>query len=396
MNEKSKSKLRGRIQNFVRLTEVVNGEISLWDSIGKCRELADFTNNLISNTNHVESNHLYMYLSWEMLSFVRSKSISNLIKGNKAGVLKDFLPKDDMERFEAKLFYDLSNIPHKYVIRYQLEEITKLPKMLITISKNVKLEVTDSSDAKPFYTKPPEDSNNLEPVMSSYLLIDVTGFCCHDLNSSGVQESITIIKVFIFFIWNSNTILNMENSSLNSSLNTFTTSVIKNKFLQISNDSDLLIKLPSDLTHFLNNFKFKNEEITNLDFSGVKKLLESESNGAKRIKSAIEWYIDSTFNKSDSVKFIQTCIGLESLLGDERQDAPLSYTLADRCSYLIAESFEDRERIRKSFRDMYKVRSKLVHGTSRNITETEAKHYTDARYFLNKAIMKELDYLQDS
>ncbi|WP_462181564.1 hypothetical protein [Pseudoalteromonas gelatinilytica] len=396
---KFRDKLRGRIQNFIRNIKIVNGEFDILDSVDKSRDLANFTSNWIAKPDYVESNHLYAYITWQLLSFVESESIESKIKGNNTGLLKDFIAREIIDDFENKLFLELSTIPHEYKITYQLEEETLLDEMSIPISENVEFLVSNSDNLKPITQSPSVFTDDKKKPNASYLVMKLKGFCCHDLNSSGIQEAISIIKVFLFSIWTSNKILNLENGSLNSKLNTFDRSIIMNKFLQIAHlDSsyNLIVTLPSDLTLLLNNFKFKDKDVTATHFSKIAKLLQSNSKGSKRIKSAIEWYIDSTFNKSDSVKFIQTCIGLESLLGDERQDAPLSYTLADRCAYLIATSFEDREKIRSSFREMYRVRSKLVHGTSRNITESEFKHYLSARHFLNEAISNELNNLNNS
>lgn len=397
MTDKGKNKIRGRIQTFVRNSRIKNGEIDFLHAIGLSRDLSNFTSNYVANSDHVESNHLYSHITWQFINFIKNKSIRTSIKGKESGELKDYVSIDVMESFEKILFEELTTIPHTYSIRFQLEEATELPEMSITISEGIILEVTDSSDVKPLAIS--KDLFTEEPNRSSYLVLEIQGFCSHDLSSSAIQKTITIIKVIIFFIWDSNTIVNLEFSSMNNKLSTFRESIITNRFLQIQNlDSNfqLLVTLPNDFTHFLNNFKFKSDDISSINFSNVSKLLQSNTDGSKRIKSAIEWYIDSTFNKSDSVKFIQTCIGLESLLGDDRQEGPLSYTLADRCAYLIADSIDDREIIRKEFKQIYKIRSKLVHGTSRNIRESELKHYTHARQYLKQAIMKELSHLKVS
>jgi hypothetical protein len=83
------------------------------------------------------------------------------------------------------------------------------------------------------------------------------------------------------------------------------------------------------------------------------------------IKTALEWSFDSREKDNQTLSFIQACIGLEALLGDAKdKDEPLTGTLADRCAYLLGQSHRDRAGIRERFKEMYRVRSKLVHGRS--------------------------------
>jgi hypothetical protein len=107
----------------------------------------------------------------------------------------------------------------------------------------------------------------------------------------------------------------------------------------------------------------------------------------------MEWYIDSVISDASTVKFVQICIGLESLLGDERDDAPLTMTLADRCAYLLAKNMKHRSNIRERFKKMYAVRSKIIHGSARNLRDNEKKHYLFARDMLREAIMTELTHI---
>jgi hypothetical protein len=91
---------------------------------------------------------------------------------------------------------------------------------------------------------------------------------------------------------------------------------------------------------------------------------------AHRIRTAVEWRFDSKEDDNQPLCFIQACIGLEALLGDDDQEEPLTARLADRCAYLLGKSHRDREGIRQHFKEMHKVRSKLVHGRSPRLLGT--------------------------
>jgi len=98
---------------------------------------------------------------------------------------------------------------------------------------------------------------------------------------------------------------------------------------------------------------------------------------AERIRTAVEWSFDSQQNDNETFAFIQACIGLEALIGDDSKDEPLTARLADRCAYLLGKGHKDRARIRERFKDMYDVRSKLIHGRSPrlNLPDSEQLHF---------------------
>jgi len=101
---------------------------------------------------------------------------------------------------------------------------------------------------------------------------------------------------------------------------------------------------------------------------------------AERIRAAAEWSFDSQQNDNETLAFLQACIGLEALLGDDTKDEPLTVRLADRCAYLLGKGHKDRARIRKRFKDMYDIRSKLIHGRSPrlNLPDSQQLHFAQA------------------
>jgi len=108
------------------------------------------------------------------------------------------------------------------------------------------------------------------------------------------------------------------------------------------------------------------------------------------IKTAIEWAFDAASNENETIAFIQTCIGLEAILGDESDRESLTETLADRCAYLIGTNLEKRSKIKANFKKLYNLRSKLVHGRSVRL-KYEDKDYLDwGRNILDYVISKEM------
>lgn len=123
-------------------------------------------------------------------------------------------------------------------------------------------------------------------------------------------------------------------------------------------------------------------------------LIESSELEATRVKSAIQWCFDSYAAQNDTMAFLQTCFGLEALFGDETSSETLTQTLADRCAYLVASDVKGRPTIRDRFKDLYKIRSKLVHGGRAALSPEEAYYLIWGRDVLEYAIFKEMKHLR--
>jgi hypothetical protein len=108
------------------------------------------------------------------------------------------------------------------------------------------------------------------------------------------------------------------------------------------------------------------------------------------IKTALEWSFDSRENDNQTLSFIQACIGLEALLGEATdKEEPLTATLADRCAYLLGQNHGDRTRIRGRFKEMYRVRSKLVHGRSPKLDIYDVEQLSFAQTTLEEIAREE-------
>lgn len=123
------------------------------------------------------------------------------------------------------------------------------------------------------------------------------------------------------------------------------------------------------------------------------KLLDNESAESRNIISAIDWCVQSEINLDMTMGFIQTCMGLEALLGDNSLEAGLTLTLTDRCAYLIGKGMTERTEIKKDFKAIYQLRSKLVHGRMNKINPKDRVLCGKATKYLKRAIQKELTHL---
>lgn len=110
----------------------------------------------------------------------------------------------------------------------------------------------------------------------------------------------------------------------------------------------------------------------------------------KRLRSASEWHFDSLASEQPSMRLLQITIGLESIYGDETGNAGLTETLSDRCSYSIANTIEERASIKKEFRELYKLRSKIVHGVSKQLSNEELKFLDYGESLLKRSLLREI------
>lgn len=122
-------------------------------------------------------------------------------------------------------------------------------------------------------------------------------------------------------------------------------------------------------------------------------LINCQDDEATRVKAAIKWCFDSYTVGNQTLAFLQICIGLEALLGDTGYNGALTETLADRCAYLIGEDIKGRKTIKKNFKELYDVRSKLVHGNVTELNNDQTGHLRWGKSALEFAIVKEMKHL---
>ncbi len=108
-------------------------------------------------------------------------------------------------------------------------------------------------------------------------------------------------------------------------------------------------------------------------------------------RSAARWYADSTVGSNGLIQIVQAAIALEILLGDESGLEQIGTTalLANRLAYMIAETPHERRTILARFKQLYKVRSLIVHQGKAVLEERESAALYELRAYANRAIIKQ-------
>ncbi len=71
----------------------------------------------------------------------------------------------------------------------------------------------------------------------------------------------------------------------------------------------------------------------------------------------------------------------------------MTETLADRCSYLVSDKIKDRKAVKKKFKELYGVRSKIVHGVVTELSSEQVEYLDWGKFILEYAITKEIQHI---
>jgi hypothetical protein len=102
------------------------------------------------------------------------------------------------------------------------------------------------------------------------------------------------------------------------------------------------------------------------------------------------WLFDSHSNEDALMGFMQLAICAEVLLGTEDGGEGVTALLATRCAYLIAGSTKERNDLIAEFKNIYKVRSKIVHRGHGTFKENERNQYRRLRIICNRILQREI------
>lgn len=115
----------------------------------------------------------------------------------------------------------------------------------------------------------------------------------------------------------------------------------------------------------------------------------------KSLRSALEWAFDAAADDEPVAGFIKTCIALEAALGEESEGDQITERLADRCAFLLNKTPIDRARTRRLMKDVYKLRSKLVHGVTNKFASKDRELNIWASVHLSLVLSSEIDAVEN-
>jgi Apea-like HEPN len=116
---------------------------------------------------------------------------------------------------------------------------------------------------------------------------------------------------------------------------------------------------------------------------------------AESILLAAQWYFDGSHGADELLRYVQSMIVIEIILGDKAtsDQMGLNELLRNRCAYLIGNSQEQRAEVLETFKSIYDVRSQIVHRGKHRLTSDERGLLNRLRWMCLRVIQKEVDLL---
>jgi hypothetical protein len=133
---------------------------------------------------------------------------------------------------------------------------------------------------------------------------------------------------------------------------------------------------------------------------GVFATMRSVFAGGKKADSillASQWFFDGhSHGPNPLLKFIQTMVVLEILLGDKAssEQTGLNVLLGNRCAYLIGASQEERTEVLSLFSEIYAIRSQIVHRGKHRLSLRERILFQNLRWMCCRVIYREAELLK--
>jgi hypothetical protein len=420
-HEKAREALKKHLENILSTCVLDKGIINF--DKGKDGDLYKFINEAKKHRNIWMRDIDFYSLLYQELSNYLTKQVEK--RWEATGNLKDFIEDKGIGEIINAIIAHLETIPRKYRIYFELPSVKGIGVKEIKLTDDIAfIERINESDFEK--VKIPSKSllgGNYSYTLQReklYICVQVDGYADGTLECSAFKKAYSKFKQVILvgklsgvFVDKQPTIsagllsFGMPHvfviNALDSSDEKYQVTLPKSVFDYISkielNENALK---PTQIENLVETFEDK-ETLTPNDkakllknrFQYPIKLLKTSDNNkdSEAIKTAIEWAFDSLTNDNDTLAFIQACIGIEAVIGDDNKEN-ITATLADRCAYLLGDSISARKTIRENFEQLYNIRSKVVHGRKAYL-DNEQRYFLDyAQRMLKKVIWKEISFIK--
>jgi len=283
----------------------------------------------------------------------------------------------EIEKTVNEMVETIKGIPYDYEIKFPLSN-TVLP-------EDIQFNTTGIS-----FQKNKDASGSLSralkgPAPQSWLVINASGFLTDTSPGSVYEDALSKFKKILYLAYLTKSASFVDPKSYFATVKYFNVEI-----LNIKAAKRFSYYLGEPLNKVLSKIQF--EDLSTPSFrkqvNEIISFVSLESDDKKRINLSLEWAFDSLSAGNMTTTFIHKCIALEALLGDDVAESGLTATLSDRCAYLIGRTDSQRKKIRSQFRDLYKMRSKVMHGISR-IKAKDRLVFTASDALLNELLLKE-------
>ncbi len=133
--------------------------------------------------------------------------------------------------------------------------------------------------------------------------------------------------------------------------------------------------------------------------SKLKKVFRNkDQTETEKLILAGQWFFDSYLGRNELLSFVQTMVALEILLGDKAASdvMGLGELLRNRCAYLIGKNHTQHERILGDFKEIYDIRSKIIHRGKSRLTFRERELFNRLQWICRRVIQEEIELIAEN
>lgn len=410
IHEDCKKKLKLEVKKFLDEVKISNYGIDVISFLNLGKIDDTFPTKIKEELQlYIKEDVLFTYLYSKVLDFIlTSSALDNYSKKSGFDKLSNYV---DTEDFSNTIINDLELLPNKGCMIMSLGKDIKqfVGKNIYEISDTLSLIWPDNNfkDEYPLYSGSKrkdmlihDKSVLMTPETKewskdeTYLKIDFEGYAGIQIVTEPMLKAIDMYKSFLGFL------IAMETVTIGY------TNSIKDKYYIYSYNNGWKIekckKFDNNISKTLNRLSYVKGLAQVFDLNkfiysiNLIALLMKKKRGVEKLLLAACWLFDSFCGENELLSFIQTTVSLEILLGDKETSdiMGLGALLRNRCAYLLGNSYKEREDIIKDFKEIYDIRSKIVHRGKSRLSKKEKVLFHKLQELAKRVIKKEIELIK--
>ena len=384
-NEKSRMALSTKLRDAFYEAKTVGGMLVTWDQTFD-KFAAEAIKSLSTWVTEADVLGLVYSTVWKRVDPLKSSGIEDKR-------LVDGISSEIVDEMVSEVINLLSKLPENYEIDFPLPSI-KVEKSL---------ELSDRAVILP----PPNGSGRLFELACSYsvLRIHARGYARISRQESAMRDATSTLKV-IFFLGHLFKVFAKrpfvpKDVRLGGVFGTPSENI--QSAVVNSSSGNSRIQLTLALSQYLNEISIPgwvSDDSSRSNIADMQKALSilyspAAEENVQSIRRALEWAFDAEIEEDETTRFVKTCIGLEAALTDQVEGVGITEQLADRCAFVLNKTASARETTRKKIREIYRLRSKIVHGAVVGLSPHDAAVARDASIYLSMILRVEIRGVTD-
>jgi hypothetical protein len=333
-------------------------------------------------------------LTWLLMDIYREAVRSaQIAKKDQLLSVQEVIGSAQIDSLVATIIDFLARIPVEYEISYPLPSFPRIDEE-IALTEHVRLVPKDERQPRA-----------LLDTEGACISVRVTGYANGSLQHSAVRDAAAILKVVLRLgairklFFEGRRLRRPRFSIHNENVETEVAHFASVR--EVESGKATSVKLGVGLSKYIDGIRWNNRSEKNLveDFIDLSEPLrmmyssDAEKN-VRSIRRAIEWQFDGICDEDATTRFIKHCIGLEALLAEQSEEMGITEQLADRCAFLLGDTAEERAQRRTMMREVYKLRSKIVHGSVSGLSHKDTVISSRASNLLISLLTVELDSVE--